>query len=60
MSYGGFLPSGDDVLAVAVDVDDDSPAGLGGGLVGDFGMNMAMLDLVAVEIRFDYEIIDAV
>lgn len=53
------LPSGDDILAVACDGDDYLPAGLGGRTVGKLGVNFTMLELVAVQINVDDEILDA-
>lgn len=54
-----LLPSGDEILAVAGDGDDYFPAGLGGGTVGDLGVNFAMFELIAVQINVDDEILDA-
>lgn len=54
-----LVPSGDEILAVAGYGDDYLPAGLGGGTVGDLGVNFAMLELVAVQIDVDDEILDA-
>lgn len=51
-------PSGHDVFAVAGDGDRYPPAGLGGGTVGDFGVNLTMLELVAVHVNVDDEIVD--
>lgn len=54
-----LLPSCDDVLAVAGDGDNYFPAGLGGGTVSYLGVNFTMLELVAVQINVDDEIVDA-
>lgn len=53
------VPSGHDVFTVAGDGDDYSPASLGGGAVCDFGVNLTMLELIAVQINVDVEIVDA-
>ena len=53
------VPSGYDVLAVAGHGDGDGFPVLRRWLVGDFSADLAMLDLVAVEIRVDHEIVDA-
>lgn len=58
--YDEFLPSGHDVLAIAGDGDDDSPAGLSGGPVGNLGVNLTIFEFVTVEINVDDEIVDTV
>ena len=54
------VPSGYNVFAIASDSDDYSPAGLGGRFVSDFGVNLTMLELVAVQINVNHEIVDAI
>jgi len=54
-----LLPSGNEILAIAGDGDDYFPAGLGGGTVGDLGVNFTMFQLVAVQINVDDEVLDA-
>lgn len=54
------LPSGYDVLAITGDGDDDSLAGLCGRTVGDLGVNIAVLEFVAVEVDADDEIVKVV
>lgn len=53
------VPSGHDVFTVAGDGDDYFPAGLRSGTVSDFGVNLTMFELVAVEININHEIVDA-
>jgi len=53
------LPSGHDIFAVTGDGDRYPPAALDSGLVSDFGMNLAMLELVAVQIDVDEEVVEA-
>jgi len=52
------LPSGHDVFAVTGDSDRYSPAALDGGLISDFGVNLTMLELVAVQIDVDEEVVE--
>lgn len=54
------IPSGHDVFAIAGDSDDYPSAGLGGGPVGDFGVKLTVLELVAVQVNVNDEIVDAV
>lgn len=54
------VPSCHDILAVAGYVDDYSLARFGGRLVSDLRLNLTVLQLVAVQIHGDQEIVDAV
>lgn len=53
------VPSGDDIFTVAGNGDNYSPTSLGGGLVSDFGVNLTMLELVAVHINVNDEVVNA-
>ena len=52
------VPSGHDVLPVAGHGDGDGFPALRRWLVGNLGVDLAMLDPVAVEVRVDHEIVD--
>lgn len=52
------VPSGHDVFTVTGDGDGYSLASLGGGSVSDFSMNLTVLELVAVQINVNDEIVN--
>jgi len=53
------LPSGHDVFAVTGDSNGYPSAALDGRLVSDFGVNLTMLEFVAVQIDVDEEVVEA-
>lgn len=53
------IPSSHDVLTIAGHRDDDPLSSLGSWFVGDLSVDLAVFQLVTVEVSVDHEVVDA-